>query len=331
MQLKVKDADLLLDAFKRRWTLTKLEKITLEEYVDVNNKETFCYWVETKTISLGSIKGYPSNKFGIYRRAENSKPPISGDFSYDEEYVWRTKFGADRYEAFETVINLVLQTVQLSLNKNFREIDSVKDLNNMFKWKIAFLYSDKNLIPIFSKLPLKWCSMELNMSNYNYSGISDVQAFLMKAKPNTVDCFQFAKNLYDSFEVWKKRKELNDLNQGTKEAITSGIEGKKKEVFTTTYERDSKLRSQAVIIHGTTCAACGFNFENVYGKWGEGYIQVHHIKPLSENETEIEVNPRKDLIVLCANCHAMVHRKRDKTLSISQLKNLLLKANESTA
>lgn len=328
MKLKLKNADNLLSNFRKRWTLAKLEKITLEEYVDVNNKDTFCYWVETKTISLGSIKGYPSNKFGIYRRAENSKAPISEDFSYDEEYVWRTKFGKDRYEAFETVINLVIQTVQLALQKDFLEIDSVKDLNGMFKWKIAFLYSEKNLIPIFSKLPLKWCAMELDMPNFNRARTSDVQAFLMNIKPKKFDCFQFATNLYESFEVWKERKEINDLNQGSKEALTSGFEGKKREVYTTTYERDLKLRSQAVIIHGTTCAACGFNFENAYGKWGKGYIQVHHLKPLSLTKTEIEVNPSKDLIVLCANCHAMVHRKREKALSINQLKNLLQKESE---
>ncbi len=331
MQLLVKNADNLLNAFRKRWTLSKLEKISLEEYVDVNNKDTFCYWVETKTISLGSIKGYPSNKFGIYKRAESSKLPISGDFSYDEQYVWRTKFGKDRHEAFETVINLVIQTVHFAMQKNFRGIDTINDLNSMFKWKIAFLFSQKNLIPIFSKLPLKWCAKELNMPNFSNARISDIQKFLMKAKPRKFDCFQFAKNLYESFEVWRERNELNDLNQGTPEAITSGFEGKKKKIYTTTYERNAKLRSKAVIIHGTTCAACGFNFETIYGKWGEGYIQVHHLKPLSGRKSEAEVNPTKDLIVLCANCHAMVHRKKVKTLSISQLKTLLFKADESAS
>ena len=35
------------------------------------------------------------------------------------------------------------------------------------------------------------------------------------------------------------------------------------------------------------------------------------------------VDPETDLSVLCPNCHAMVHRRKDKTLSMKQLKELL--------
>ena len=28
--------------------------------------------------------------------------------------------------------------------------------------------------------------------------------------------------------------------------------------------------------------ACGFNFKTVYGEYGEGYIQIHHINPVSK-------------------------------------------------
>lgn len=323
MKLSLENSNEILNSFRERWTLSNLEEITLEEYVSINNKDTFCYWVETKTISLGSIKGFPSNKFGIYKRGLNSKPPVSGDFSYDEEYVWRTKFGKDRYEVFETVINLVLQTIQFALSGKFQKIDSIKYLNRMFKWKVAFLYSNKKLIPIFSEMALRWCAMELNMPNFKNARISAIQKFFIKVKPVAFDCFEFAKNLYAGFEVWKARDKLNDLNQGVVEALTSVVEGKKKMIYTISYERNQKLRGQAVILHGTTCSVCGFNFEKVYGKWGEGYIQVHHLKPLAENKTEMEINAKDDLTVLCANCHSMIHRKKDKVLSIAELKSLL--------
>lgn len=50
---------------------------------------------------------------------------------------------------------------------------------------------------------------------------------------------------------------------------------------------------------------CGFNFAAVYGEVGEGYAQVHHLRPLAEAE---RVTALTDLIVVCANCHAMIHR-----------------------
>lgn len=105
-------------------------------------------------------------------------------------------------------------------------------------------------------------------------------------------------------------------------------EGQKKQVFTTRYERKPQLRKQAIEIHGTSCMACGFNFEEVYGSRGKNYIEVHHVKPLSDENEESEVNPSTDLIVVCANCHRIIHRKRDKILSLDELKSLIQK-NES--
>lgn len=68
------------------------------------------------------------------------------------------------------------------------------------------------------------------------------------------------------------------------------------------------------------CSVCGFNFQEFYGDLGKGFIEVHHIQPLSENKEEVETNPKTDLAVLCANCHRMVHRKKGMTLSIEELK-----------
>ena len=100
----------------------------------------------------------------------------------------------------------------------------------------------------------------------------------------------------------------------------SGSEGEKKSKFITYYERNPKLRRQAIAIHGCTCAACGFNFGEFYGEYAEGFIHVHHVKPVSELGGSKVINPETDLIPLCANCHSVVHRKPSNTLSISELK-----------
>ena len=81
--------------------------------------------------------------------------------------------------------------------------------------------------------------------------------------------------------------------------------------YTTQYERDPKNRSDAVKIHGTVCQACGFDFEKTYGEIGKDYIEVHHIKPLCEREGAEGVNAATDLICVCANCHRMIHRRKD--------------------
>ena len=100
------------------------------------------------------------------------------------------------------------------------------------------------------------------------------------------------------------------------------VEGKKKVRFSSYYERNPFYRNKAIEIHGLSCMACKFNFEDKYGAYGRGYIHVHHNKPLSES-VPTKINPRTDMSVLCPNCHAMVHRNKNKTLSINELRQLI--------
>lgn len=86
------------------------------------------------------------------------------------------------------------------------------------------------------------------------------------------------------------------------------MEGKGKQVLSTS-ERNPKLRARAIEVHGLTCMACNFNFKETYGDWGAGFIHVHHTKPLSNDQGEREIDPVKDRIVLCPNCHSMVRRR----------------------
>jgi 5-methylcytosine-specific restriction enzyme A len=108
-------------------------------------------------------------------------------------------------------------------------------------------------------------------------------------------------------------------------------EGKKKLVTTQVYERSKQLRDRA-IDHYTNdgvivCAACGFDFYKTYGEVGRGYIEIHHQKPIFQYEetnfSRLVSDALKDLIPLCANCHRIVHRKRDKPLSIEELVAIL--------
>jgi hypothetical protein len=52
---------------------------------------------------------------------------------------------------------------------------------------------------------------------------------------------------------------------------------------------------------------CCFDFASVYGELGRDYAQVHHLKPIGDRTTPSETK-LSDLAVVCANCHAMIHR-----------------------
>ncbi|WP_461240479.1 HNH endonuclease [Paucilactobacillus sp. N302-9] len=83
------------------------------------------------------------------------------------------------------------------------------------------------------------------------------------------------------------------------------------------------MRRQALKLHGYKCLVCGFDFKKVYGEIGSNFIEVHHVKPISKYSAEHTVNPETDLVPVCANCHRMIHRRKNDILSISELKNLI--------
>ena len=102
------------------------------------------------------------------------------------------------------------------------------------------------------------------------------------------------------------------------------LEGGEKERLSRYFERDPRLRTAAIALHGTTCMVCGFDFEATYGVHGAGYVEVHHLRPVSSLQAKTKVNPRTDMVVLCANCHRMIHRDRDKMLRPDELRSLLM-------
>jgi len=84
----------------------------------------------------------------------------------------------------------------------------------------------------------------------------------------------------------------------------------------------SAAKKRFLASHGHLyCEICGFDFQSIYGKLGEGFIEAHHMKPVSEmkegDKTRIE-----DIIMVCSNCHSMIHRKKP-WLKADELKSLL--------
>lgn len=88
-------------------------------------------------------------------------------------------------------------------------------------------------------------------------------------------------------------------------------EGKSFRVTVTSYERNPIARKECIEYYGGyKCQICGLDFEKVYGAVGKKFIHVHHISFISSMSGHgHKTNPSTDLIPVCPNCHAMLHRK----------------------
>ena len=98
-------------------------------------------------------------------------------------------------------------------------------------------------------------------------------------------------------------------------------------------ERNRELvaakKAAALKTHGSLkCEACSFDFQETYGSRGAGFMEAHHLKPVSflkpGDKTRLD-----DLALFCSNCHRMIHAGRP-WLSMDQLKALILATHNTT-
>ena len=108
------------------------------------------------------------------------------------------------------------------------------------------------------------------------------------------------------------------------------IEGALHRIVVNAYERDGAARDACIREYGAVCRVCDFDFEAAYGALGRGYIHVHHVKPLADIGEEYAVDPLADLVPVCANCHAMLHRP-PKVLSVADLRSRMREAAPAEA
>lgn len=100
-------------------------------------------------------------------------------------------------------------------------------------------------------------------------------------------------------------------------------EGAKQTVQVNRYERNPEARAKCIEFHKARCKVCEMSFDETYGMFAKDFIHVHHIKPLSEINEEYEVDPINDLIPVCPNCHAMLHRNENGVpMTVERLKLL---------
>ncbi len=179
---------------------------------------------------------------------------------------------------------------------------------------------------------LNWCYSPKKRDGQNdqrlayFKGIAgspDVTVQVPGALSNTES---FLDELFDLAEY---RVKADNLDSARPVPRAGFFEGKLQEHRHKKRERSRALIEQAKSLemakHGyLKCACCRFDFSDTYGEVGEGFIEAHHIKPVSTLDIEGEETRVEDLALVCSNCHRMLHRKRP-WLTMDQLGQLLQK------
>lgn len=124
--------------------------------------------------------------------------------------------------------------------------------------------------------------------------------------------FNFLKEEYPAFlQIYSDEKPTLGYEEGAGKLFNS-----------TRYERNPFAREECIKYFGAICSVCRLDFGQMYGEIGRGYIHVHHLTPLATHQQRHVINPLNDLIPVCPNCHAMLHR-RNPPFTIEELQALI--------
>lgn len=161
--------------------------------------------------------------------------------------------------------------------------------------------------------PAPWSRFDLKVHRMTAAGTIGQDAVVKDAGEVAATCFALVLALLP----------LEESHAESAPLFEGGLpEGALTRVVVNRYERNPVNRAACIAKYGAVCSACGFNFGTTYGVLGSGYIEVHHLIPVSQMGAGYAVDPIRDLAPLCANCHAMVHRD-DPPLSLETLRELL--------
>lgn len=186
------DRRTLYQQFQNTFPLERLADMPLEDYTNLNKENSFCYWLESRTSDLGSIWGGSSYKFGIYRY-KNKPSATDNRILCDDQYAWYAKYGkATAQEAYKLVLEAVKEVATAVKEHNLEAIDNIDTLGDTVKWKIAFLYSEENLIPVYNHGMLEKLAAHFGLENPKERKISELQHFLWERKGDA--------DLYDYYD-----------------------------------------------------------------------------------------------------------------------------------
>jgi 5-methylcytosine-specific restriction enzyme A len=219
--------------------------------------------------------------------------------------------------------------------------DGQKQISNLQKEILLAQYQSPDHTQPASELA-RMVGYPTIMVNRNYGDLGHKIATILNLNPNPNDTSKhrwwavlsegwtdkkFQWKMHDSVVQAIEQLGWHENNIATTEEIAPVEiaqlwEGAIKKIAVNVYERNPRARQMCIAHYGLHCQVCGFNFEEVYGELGQGFIHVHHLKPLHEVGQGYQVDPIADLVPVCANCHAMLHRPKT-ILTIDQLQKQL--------
>ena len=219
-----KEAERLRKKFVSDYPITKISKLSLDEYVigKGSDNKSFCYRLERGLDSLGRILGATAFKFGIYY----GKTKNDAIFKYRFAKHW----GLRKQEVFSTVKNEIVSLLKVA---SIDDIEGIRTnrISPMFKGKLLFIYFPDKFAPIYAKDHLKYFLAQLNIDG-NFTNETDMQIALMKYRSQWSELKKehpclYMKFLYDVFGYPPRTSSMGSSEISKTPLLSKAIKGAK--------------------------------------------------------------------------------------------------------
>lgn len=207
MNEPIAEREALWTQFLERWPLESLRQMTLEQYNQAGSDDHFCRWLEKHTESLGSIWGGSSFKFGVFSRLDK-KEKSNPHRVFTDEHAWLKKYGSSAAQAFATVRQHLVTVAEAARAGDLETIEQV-DLGPVVKWKIAFLYQnrqDPSILCVYAARDL--CAAVGRKASHNEQ-LASLQRQLM-AQRQGQNLFAYSDQLWAQAQEWHRKHSLTE-------------------------------------------------------------------------------------------------------------------------
>ncbi|MDP3442672.1 MAG: DUF3883 domain-containing protein [Ignavibacteria bacterium] len=146
----------LRDQFVKDFSIDKLKRLPVNDYVIGAGSNSFCYRLERELDGLGRILGATAQKFGVYFSQSS------------DDYIYTKKWGENLEEAYKNILSTIIDLIIAGRDGDVDNIVNNK-LSTMFKGKILSTYYPERYLNIFSNEHLNhylsFFGLDFNMSN----------------------------------------------------------------------------------------------------------------------------------------------------------------------
>jgi len=122
------------------------------------------------------------------------------------------------------------------------------------------------------------------------------------------------RKLKNKLNWWNKEDDEEQIitEEIPESEVSKLIEGTAKQIWVNVYERAPRARRDCLDYYRepdgkVKCWICKMDFAGDYDESMAGKMHIHHRKPLHEIRQEYQVDPIKDLLPVCPNCHYVIH------------------------